>query len=359
MSLQEKFNEFLNWQYSLIYGPTEKAIFSDGVYLAKTDWERNRNTRDLDKPIFLSTTGKSGNCCVCSPFGNMFLGFWFNYHATFKSSLGEGTNAMYGLSIDKENAYQHFLEKIPREDGTYVWKWRSFVPWLKELRDFKAGTIFICGGHGHVFLIVRFGSKFNFPKKYIFGEGASGLCDVGWYMIHASGPKVENINISCGLVFSSVKTTHPRGQISAVIAKLKKLSESTTFTSSNKYPDIDTYKDLAENLKNGLDRDAERRKFKICRGTPLFWMNGRICVEKWDDSKPKETLQIVYALNSRGEEVASPLSTSLSFDVYRLADILDEETGWVSLAKASNNDQKEDIKKKKLSFKDCRPITFG
>jgi len=347
MSLQDKFLNFLKWQKPLIYGPPGHTYFLDGVYSTESHWDQHQETKRDYRKLNISATGKHSDCYVCSPFAAIFLAFWLNYHGAFNNTFGSDLD-----SIAK--GYSAFLIQKKWRDGDICRQWR-FQNWI-ERESFKPGTIFVCGGKGHVWLVVKFGPGFTFPKEYIFGSGegdpARGHepCPEGWYKVHASAPPVEGAPID--LLFQGANNCHKRKDIERAIRILRKDPNKEAF--SQTLPEkVETYEDIARNLENELNGNT-LDNVRIFRGTPLFWMNGAIFMGS--DNMPK----IAYALNTDGSLI-SYFHKTYPFRVYRVLDVLDENTGMVSKDKIELQNISEDIKKRQLRFagNDSRPIVFN
>lgn len=332
-NVRDKFLEFLEWQYPLIYGPPARTRFEDGVYRCESDWERH--AKKPGKPLMISGTGLHENCFVCSPFAGQFLGYWLNYHKSFEFTDGGDLNKI-------RRGYSPFLQRVPRAGGG-SWRWRPFLRWLDRETDAAPGTIYVCGSGTHVWMIVRFGRGFNFPKKYIFGDRATGECDEGWYKIHASGPSVRN---QPNLIFKS----YTRSFIEDRIERFRNRRNPDARTSLKTFPGaVDTFAEIANCFESELVRAPAMNNVKVFRGTPLFWMNGRVYV---DDTPRKADPKIVFALDASGNEVPESQGNG-EFDAFRVLDVLNPDSGMVDETKVNNNEQREYI------GRDCRPIVFG
>lgn len=363
MSLKKKFEKFLEWQSSVIYGPPKGGFNSETLqYEPSPGWGKNR----LGTVLNVSATGANDVCINCSPLVALFLAYWFNYNQYYTFRTGSSSKAIAGktknILIDQNNeklfvnGYGAFLDELINNENKKNGKWWRTKFWDEHLEKAEPGDIFICSSGSHVWMLVKFGSNFTFPKRFIFNEKATGNCEPGIYMIQAgtTGPKGVNFK------------KYPKNDIGKLVALINKWKNI-----NKKTPNGKTKSEIAGILskaKKQMDNDPKIRAIFVQSGSSLLWQNSMIkkkgdkiiSIVNIDAANTEYTAQKLYNKENASGDFYAP------FQAWKIkADILDSETGLIRKDKKKNLPTEFWLRGKAvtnvdLTLNDCRPIVnFG
>ena len=244
------------------------------------------------------------------------------------------------------------------------WHWGSFYQFAK--RDSRPGDIYLCGGHGHVWLVVCLGPGFTAQRKYVFGkswERPDDDCAPGLYQIHASGPGPAEV------LYDKYKMNE---------AKIVKVLEEYERKKNESSSAGVKYSVLLEQLNKKYIEAKSDPKVSVLfvhNATNLTIVNGEIRKPTEDEIKDWSSKGGAFYNLANAELILDRGFTFLSgdqyrfyvlegpgtcvpFQVYKLKRILENDTGWIDERVISDpsisGPDKQEFKKR--LYNDCRPV---
>jgi hypothetical protein len=119
MSPQQKFQEFLEWQYQGIYAPPKyKYDRKKAEYSCDTRWWHEQK-----HVVLVSASGDYGRGCVCSPMDATFLGYWFNFQTKLKDPdevKTRGISFNFNAGKDRKKIKEHYGKYAKLLDTTKI-----------------------------------------------------------------------------------------------------------------------------------------------------------------------------------------------------------------------------------------------
>jgi hypothetical protein len=190
------------------------------------------------------------------------------------------------------------------------WLWPDFLEWLNSSTDNTPGDIFLCSNGGHIWLVAKFGSGFNFPKKYIYGsktdssgdpaDGEDDCLADNWYLIQANGAKPSEVQYKA-------YTRKELRKLKNDFLTDPKLSNKT-FTTSTSAQIVTKLTSILNNPDYQTVITENKGSFFLFSATPLVLLNARLHFKK--TPKPEgQTISIQVRQNQilqNGYKKATP-----------------------------------------------------
>lgn len=299
-----------------------------------------------------------------------------------------------GGTFNKIEDFQYIWDDDPDQ---HRWEAKDFYEYAINEED---GTIFVCASKGHVWMVFRLGDKINCKQKYIFNNGSDTRCEKGLYKIQANGPgpgaflfdDYSNYNKITNKQNLYLSRSQLDNEINEINTKIDLLEEDTQIRldeinrekgdRSKKRKIQDNRNSIKANNKKIIQlkkkRKPKKRKlisiiddeaainragssldnlisiidqviangntpFKFFNGSPLVASNGQIfhrVTKKAGRDEVKYLVNFGKVLTESGdpdlsgEDRIRPYKGT--FWVWRLKDVIDDETGLISKAAADN-----------------------
>ncbi len=301
-----------------------------------------------------------------------------------------------GGVFNEINDFQDTFD-LANDPDQHRWKAKDFYELALNEED---GTIYTCASKGHVWMVFKLGDKINCQQKYIFNNGSDDPCEKGLYKIQANGPgpgaflfddysnynkiinkrdlylsrsqlenEINEINTKIDLLENDTQTRRDeinrdkgdrskKRKIQDNINSIKANNKKIIQLKKKRKPKINKLNSIIDdeaainragssldNLISIIDQVivSGKTKFKFFNGSPLVDSNGQIfhrVTNKAGRDEVKYLVNFGKVLTESGDPDLSGedriKTYKGTFWVWRLKDVIDDETGLISKAAADN-----------------------